>query len=233
MALFIKSPLEKLYAKSYKLKALGSLPPALEALYTDTVFDDKSCLFEHEIISLDFETTGLDFNEDIVLSMGYVIIKNGAIDFNTSCHKYLNVQNVIKSGSAIINQITPEQLISGEDTQQAFDELLSLMRNKIVLCHAATIEKNFILHHYGLEADSSVPLVFLDTLKLERSLVSYSGNVSDLSLSAIRKKRQLPSYVAHNALADSVATAELFLCQVRDIFGKETPTLGPLYKRSI
>lgn len=66
-----------------------------------------------DIVSIDFATTGVDLLQDYVLSIGGIEINKGAIDFITSFHYYVNNSSFIKKDAAIINQITPEQLLEG------------------------------------------------------------------------------------------------------------------------
>ncbi|WP_418135139.1 hypothetical protein [Psychromonas sp. GE-S-Ul-11] len=54
----------------------------------------------------------------------------------------------------------------------------------------------------------------------------------DNRLTAVRKRYQLPQYNAHNALVDSLATAELLLAQIARIYRHKPVTLETLYKIS-
>lgn len=205
----------------------------LKILYETPMLSYDTNIKECDVVSLDFETTGLDFNKDCILSLGFVTIEKGHIDFASAKHQYINAMNKIKGNSAVINQITPEALMNGIDEYEAISSLVNFLAGKIVLCHAKIIEKSFILKALNIKNERDLPLIFLDTLKIERSLVSRYTDIKDFTLSNIRQRRNLPSYVAHNALADSVATAELFLAQIKDVFSTNTPTLKELYKRSI
>ena len=69
-------------------------------------------------------------------------------------------------------------------------------------------------------------------MEIERKLNKANPNI-DVRLSSIRERRKLPEYEAHNALIDSLATAEVFLAQIRDVFNNKPATLLPLYKRSL
>lgn len=225
---------DKIYAlERARLKALknGTVPKGAEALYQHPLPKADTPLRELEFASIDFETTGLNFAEDYILSMGGVLMHGAQIDFASGFHCYLRAGDKVKSNSAVINQITPEALISGISPQQALSELIEKLAGRVVICHAAVIERSFILKLLGLRPSFKLPLVFLDTMLLEKSLQSHSGRTEDLRLNAIRERRGFPPYVCHNAFADSVAAAEVFIAQVKEIFGTETPKLGPLYQR--
>lgn len=216
-----------------RLKALkhGTVPKGAELIYQHALPGADTPLRELEFASIDFETTGLDFAQDYILSMGGVLMRGAQIDFASGFHCYLKAGDKVKNSSAVINQITPEELYAGISPQQALTELLDKLAGRIVICHAAVIERSFILKLLGLKPNFKLPLIFLDTLLLEKSLLSHSGRTEDLRLTAIRERRGFPPYVCHNAFADSVAAAEVFIAQVKEIFGSKTPTLGPLYQR--
>ncbi len=227
------SPLSRLEKKRQQALNLGKVPPAAAAFYENPVPLATAKLSDLSFTALDFETSGLDLNQDSILSFGGVNLSGDQIDFSSGFHHYLKVGDKIKKDSAVINQITPEQLSSGLDSDEARALLIQKLAGRIVICHGAMIERSFLLKMLGLKPNFTLPLIFLDTLKIERSLMHRQFKVDDLRLCTIRARRNLPPYVCHNALADSVACAEVFLAQVKDVFGKTRPTLGQLYKRSL
>lgn len=237
-SLFAFSPLTRLEKQRQKALRTGTVPApdcaSLQRLYDTALPGPDTDLSTLKILSLDFETTGLNFEQDYVLSMGGVVLQGQEIDFGSAFHSYIQIPSpeLINTQTAVINQITPENLYAGRSVQEALQLIFERACDHIILCHAAVIEHTFILKMLG-DRHLHIPVIFLDTLKLERSLMKEPGQKEDLRLSALRHKRGLPDYVAHNALADSVATAELFLAQVKDIFGTRKATLGPLVKRSL
>ena len=57
---------------------------------------------------MDFETTGLDSNNDEILSVGSVTIKNLILSLSSAQHYYMLAANAIKPETAVINHILPE-----------------------------------------------------------------------------------------------------------------------------
>ena len=226
----LKDPLTKLEIKRQKLLDKGAFPKVLEPLYQSALPPKDALISDLKILSLDFETTGLNFKEDCVLSMGAVEIYHNEIDFAKGFHHFLDVSDALFKGSPIIHQITPEQLAGGLDPYEAMLKLIDLLQGKVLLTHAGEIERNFLLKTLKLPLNTFLRIVSLDTFKIEKSLFTYSHNVDDLSLFKIREKRGLPPYISHNAFADAVSTAEVFLAQIAQIFGKEEKTLLKLFK---
>ena len=62
-------------------------------------------------------------------------------------------------------------------------------------------------------------------MALEEIRLQRQGKRNGLHLGDCRTRYYLPEYAAHNALIDAVATAELFLAQMRYRFGTHPPAL--------
>lgn len=185
------------------------------------------------MLVLDMETSGLNPAQDRILSMGWIPIVDGTLRLGESCHYYLAAETV-SAESSVIHHITPQVLYGGLDERDALSKLLEAIAGRLLVAHGAAIERRFLgallARQCGIEHE--LPLLWLDTLVLERSLLRNRHVQSvDYRLSEIRKRRGLPSYLAHNALADAVATGELLLVQMKEILAGQPQALGPLYRR--
>lgn len=229
------SPLVKLKKRCKKALNDPNLSEELKPFYERELPSPDDLLKDLKLTSIDFETTGLNFDEDVVLSMGGISFDSGSIDFSTSFHQLLNVDpKKIKSNVAIINQITPEQLIGGLNPHEAFIKLMDKLAGGLVLTHCQIIESTFLRKSLHIPEKFPLPMIFLDTMAIEKNLLKNQGNfqLEYVRLNKIRERRGFPAYEAHNALADSLATAEVFLAQLHDIFGKKPYILKEVYKRS-
>lgn len=233
MSLFSRfTPIEIHRRRCLKFANSKNCPEYLKAFYQREPPNANSFIDECHFTSIDFETTGIDPNKDYVLSIGGICLRKGAIDFTTSFHYYVNNSKFIKKDSAVINHITPEQLEQGKEPVTAMIELLDKISGGLVLMHCMYIETNFIKSTLSLRKKDPLPFISLDTMAIERQL-HHDASVEDVRLSAIRERRGFPAYEAHNALVDSLATAEVFLAQEKDVFKNKRPYLLPLYKRSL
>ncbi len=233
MSLFSRfTPIEIHRRRCLKFATSRNCPDYLKAFYERELPNANSYIDECRFTSIDFETTGINPDRDYVLSVGGICLKKGVIDFTTSFHYYVNNSKFIKKDSAVINQITPEQLEQGKEPVTAMLELLDRIAGGLVLMHCMFIETNFIKSTLGLRRKDPLPFISLDTMAIERKL-HLDATVEDVRLSAIRERRGFPAYEAHNALVDSLATAEVFLAQEKDVFKSRRPYLLPLYKRSL
>ncbi|MGN5129715.1 3'-5' exonuclease [Aeromonas hydrophila] len=185
------------------------------------------------MLVLDMETSGLNPAQDRILSMGWIPVVDGTLCLGQSCHHYL-ASEAVSAESSVIHHITPQALYGGLDEKEALSKLLEAMTGRLLVAHGAAIERRFfsalLARHCGIEHE--LPLPWLDTLALEKSLLcNRLVQKGDFRLSEIRHRRGLPPYLAHNALADAVATGELLLVQMKEILAGQPRVLGPLYRR--
>lgn len=176
-------------------------------------------MVELPILAVDFETTGLDAKADKLLSVGFVTLKHEQIKLNTCYHQIIKTKNRLEESNVIIHQITDAQKEQGQPLHLVIEKLLKALAGKVMLVHFARIERQFLqqacLELYGLVPDFPI----IDTLviakrQLDKRDISYDP--SELRLSKLRHKYQLPDHHGHNALNDAIATAELLLAQVNN-----------------
>jgi len=174
---------------------------------------------ELPILAVDFETTGLDAKADKLLSVGFVAMEHEQIKLNSCYHQIIKTKARLEESNVIIHQITDAQKEQGQQLHLVVEKLLKALTGKVMLVHFARIERQFLkqacLELYGLVPD--FPMI--DTLviakrQLDKRDVSYDP--SELRLSNLRHKYQLPDHHGHNALNDAIATAELLLAQVNN-----------------
>jgi len=169
-----------------------------------------------EYLAVDLETTGLDPRDDLILSIGHVVVRGALIDLASASHRTVRIGHSIPEASAVIHQITDDQAARGEDLDAVLAGLLTALRGRVMIAHHARIERSFLSaacrRLYG--RNLLVPVADTQALarrNLERRNIPFKG--SDLRLHALGERYNLPRYEAHNALSDALAAAELFLAQ--------------------
>ncbi len=174
-------------------------------------------VYKLPILSVDFETTGLDARLDKLLSVGFVEINRQQIKLNSCYHQIIKTKNQLEESNVIIHHITDQQKDQGQELRIVVEALLKALAGKVMLVHFARIEKQFLmqacLELYGMTPNFPI----IDTLaiakrRLDKRDVAYDP--SELRLSSLRNKYQLPEHHAHNALNDAIATGELLLAQI-------------------
>nr|WP_231892632.1 3'-5' exonuclease [Vibrio sp. UCD-FRSSP16_30] len=188
---------------------------------------------ELDYIILDLETTGLDSLNDIILSIGWVVLSKRKIDLAGACHYYINQESQVKPETAIINHITPEMLNEGVSIHDAMKAFYDAALGKVIVAHGCVVETNFINQylktHYHVW---DLPFIWLDTLCIEKKMAKARNDVEDvdLTLSGTRARYKLPEYNGHNALCDALSTAELLMAQIKRLEPDQDIKFGYLYK---
>ena len=187
-----------------------------------------------DYLALDFETTGLDVNNDLILSIGWVEINHSYIDLASCKHHYINSKSQIKPMTAVINHITPQMLDEGESIHDAIKALFNASKGKILVAHGCIVEAQFLQKYMQRNFQlTALPLLWIDTLSIEKHMAMSVNNPDiDLTLASTRERYNLPEYNSHNALADAVSTAELFLAQQKKLQPNHKMRFGQLYKMS-
>ncbi|WP_448212490.1 exonuclease domain-containing protein [Colwellia sp. MEBiC06753] len=189
------------------LKAFLSVPfPNTNAAIADT-----------PMLSLDFETTGLNAASDQLLSMGYVSVEQLNIKLGTADHFLLKSQKQRAGDNVAIHQITEQESLSGYDLEHAVERLLNALAGKVMLVHYAKVEQTFLAYACKKLYGYAPVYPIIDTLvvakrRLDMRQAAYDP--SNLRLTALRDSYHLPGHYAHNALNDAVATAELLLAEI-------------------
>lgn len=215
-------------------KAAARASGALADFYAVPAPSEETPASELNLLSVDFETTGLDASCDQILSIGYVPVDGDAITLAGAVHRVLAAR-VEVGQSAVFHGITDDQLASGMPVEEAVAETLGALAGRVLLAHFAKIETEFLSllceRLYG--APLVVPVV--DTLVLHDRLVNRGFDdeslAGQLRLWNARTRYGLPVYKAHNALTDAVATAELYLAHVAEFSAEKVQTLKTLRSR--
>jgi len=172
---------------------------------------------EHEYLVLDMETTGLDGATDRAISLGWVLIKNGAIKLASARHILLD-NGPIDEKTVAIHMITDQDIAElGRNPSVAMRYLRQLLLDKVLVVHHAPIEQVFLEKLWVEHRLKPLTCVMLDTLAMEREKHSRQQTMlanDSFRLGECRKRYGLPDYAGHNALSDAQATAELLLAQL-------------------
>lgn len=206
-------------ARAHYLKK-HQVPDNIKALLDAPLPELDADLYLLDYVALDFETTGFDPTQDNLLSVGYLPIRKQCLIVNQAVETFVKSSEKIKAQTAVINHITPEMLATGRDLQTVMDGLFTAMTGQVLIAHGSMIEKSFIDHYVAEHLKlPPLPLLWLDTLTIEKSLSMHQGNNdADFRLASVRERHGLPEYAAHGALIDALATGELYLALLKKRF---------------
>ena len=181
------------------------------------LIDKSSDIHRVPLLSLDFETSGLDARKDHIVSAGYVAIVDGMIQLSTARHELVKLGGSLTEQSVVIHKITDDDVSAGLPLDEVITNLLHALAGKIMVAHHAKIELTFLSHACQLLYGVSPRFPVVDTMRLAKQwMVQRNKEIEqgDLRLFNLRKRYGLPMYQAHNALSDAIATAELLQAQI-------------------
>ena len=205
-------------AESRRRKMLESAPEgALRDYLSVPLIDRNSDIHKISLLSLDFETSGLDARKDYIVSAGYVAIEDGMIQLSTACHELVKLTGSLTEQSVVIHKITDDDVSTGLPLDEVIANLLNALAGKIMVAHHAKIELTFLTQACQVLYGVSPRFPVIDTMRIAKQwMVQRNKEIEqgDLRLFNLRKRYGLPMYQAHNALSDAIATAELLQAQI-------------------
>jgi len=170
-----------------------------------------------DIVSVDFETTGLDAGQDKLLSIGCVNMSGGKIQLGSCFHEIIAIEQALCADNVTIHTITDTEIKNGLPLKQVFDHFLRLIAGKVLLVHFNKIEREFFNKACTQLYGAAPALPIIDTLCLAKKEFQRQGltfEPQNLTLANLRKRAKLPFYQQHHALSDAIATAELYLTMI-------------------
>lgn len=198
---------------------LGHKSPSQSAAFAET-----------EFVALDIETTGLDATTAQMLSVGWVVIRNGKVDLATADSYVVRPEGEV-GHSASVHGLTDTMVEAGRDRAMVLSKVVEALTGRVLVVHHAGLDKALLDRvcrvHFG--APLLVPVV--DTLALEHRRQRRRHHVDErrsLRLSDLRDAYRLPRYAAHDCLVDAIATAELLIAMVAHNDGAEATCLRDL-----
>jgi len=167
-------------------------------------------LREQRWVVLDLETTGLNMSKDRVLSIGAVVIEDGAIDFRQQFERTLQCRELKLSPSVLIHGLGPNAIAAGSDPAEALLELLEFIGDSPVLAFHAPFDQHMLGRAVKEHLGHKLQHVFLDVADIA-PLLCPQAQIREAGLDEWIEWFRLEVFERHNASADALATAELAL----------------------
>jgi DNA polymerase III subunit epsilon len=157
---------------------------------------------------LDLETTGLHTRSDEIISYAAVPINEGRIVLGDARHGFIRPRGSISPESVRIHGIRRDDLADAPPLDEALDDLLTAMAGRVLVVHVDWVERGFLtaaLRPRGLRLNEPV----LDTNRIAQA---YLPDLPEfVRLGDLAARLRLPCYPEHEALADAMTTAQVFL----------------------
>ncbi|MFZ5609088.1 MAG: exonuclease domain-containing protein [Pseudomonadota bacterium] len=203
-------------AGAQRYHARAKAPPALRAL-ARAAPSWRTLLRDLEFLALDLETSGLDPRRDEVLSVGWVVLRQGRVKLASARYHLVCPTRPISAETCAIHHIFDDLAARGRPWRAVFAAVLEALTGRVLVAHNMGIEWGFLSAMARRCHGAGFYCPRVDTLALERRRHARPGRqrrAGDLRLDAARARYGLPCHRAHHALSDAVATAELLLAQI-------------------
>lgn len=179
--------------------------------------DDRTTLDDLRLLALDVETSGLSSTRDRLLAVGWVPVDGTRIDLSGARRRVVRQDD--PGDTVTIHGLTHDDLHAGQPCAEVLAELRSALDGRVLLAHHAPFDLAFLNAAFRALGEQPVRPPIICTLDLQRRLVGRHGEVPQdaLRLWSARNRYGLAPTKAHDALADALACAELYLAQVAEL----------------
>lgn len=217
----------------YEQQATTVTDAALHDFYANGVVPPQTPISNVPLLAVDVETTGLNPKHDEIISIGLVPFSLARIRVAQGMHILVRPRRPLDAKSVVFHHITHSDIALAPDLDQVLDELFSRFAGHVPVVHFRHIEREFFDQAVRVRRGDSFLYPLIDTMEIEarrhrQSLWArlqrlFGRMPASIRLDDSRQRYGLPSYQAHHALIDAIATAELFQAQVAYYFKPETP----------
>jgi DNA polymerase III subunit epsilon len=185
-----------------QLKRLAQLP-------APAVLGDGALRNQRWVV-VDLETSGLNLNRDQVLSIGAVVIEDGAVDFSQMFERTLHRAETKLSPSVLIHGLGPSAIAAGTDPVEALLDFMAFVGDSPLLAFHAPFDQHMLCRALKDSLGYRLAHPFLDVADIA-PLLCPDANIREAGLDDWINHFKLQVGERHHASADALATAELML----------------------
>ncbi|MFJ3487061.1 PolC-type DNA polymerase III [Pseudomonas sp. NPDC090202] len=161
-------------------------------------------------VVLDLETSGLNMSRDEVLSIGAVVIEDGAIDLGQQFEVTLSRPDHKLSPSVLIHGLGPSAIAAGSEPVEALLDFMEFVGDSPLLAFHAPFDQHMICRALKESLGYRLQHPFLDVADIAPMLCPDAG-LRQAGLDDWTAFFGLHAEERHHASADALVTAELAL----------------------
>jgi DNA polymerase-3 subunit epsilon len=180
-----------------------------EHLPTAAALDDTA-LNQQRLVVIDLETSGLDMRRDQVLSIGAVVIEQGAIDLGQQFECTLHRHDHQVSASVLIHGLAPSAIAAGIAPAEALLGFMEFLGDSPLLAFHAGFDQRMLGRALKQTLGYRLRHPFFDAAELA-PLLCPQANIQQGGLDDWTDYFGLQVQQRHHASADALVTAELAL----------------------
>ena len=170
----------------------------------------ETSLRKQRWVVVDLETSGLNLNRDQVLSIGAMVIEDGAIDLGQAFERTLLRTDNPLTPSVLLHGLGPEAIAAGSDPADALLDFMAFVGDSPLLAFHAPFDKHMLGRALKESLGYRLQHPFMDVAALAPMLCP-QVNLREAGLDHWIRHFNLQVEDRHNASADALVTAELAL----------------------
>lgn len=201
--------------------------------------DQDQPIGSYDYVVFDTELTGLSNNQDEIISIGAVHVKDLKICAGEIFHSYIRPHTKFDATeSTFIHRITPEQIVDAPKLKQVMPQFIEFCGPALLVGHYVGLDMKFFNKAAQKLFGSIIKNPCIDTMYLaqaytEKCWTQYhdqynlqiSYNLADLS-----EAYGLPIFKQHDALHDALQTAYLFIFLIKQLQRQGLATLRDIFQ---
>lgn len=187
-------------------------------------------LSQQRLVVVDLETSGLDMKRDEVLSIGAVVIDQGAIQLAQTFECTLQRPDHQPSASTLIHGIAPSAIASGVEPAQGLLDFMEFLGDSPLLAFHAGFDQRMLARALRQSLDYRLQHSFFDVAELAPMLCPQAA-IRNGGLDDWTRYFGLQVQQRHHASADALATAELGLILFSKARRQQADSLQALEQR--
>jgi DNA polymerase-3 subunit epsilon len=162
-----------------------------------------------DLVSLDFEATGLDVQRDTIVSFGVVPIRMGRIEVGEAVYQLVDPGHVPPSNESItVHGLRPVDLRGAPSIEAARTALAAAIGGRFLVTWWAGVEAAFLDKIFG----GGVRRWLRRAVDVRNLVIALEGDAGrELTLTMAAERFGVPVANPHHALDDALVTAQLLL----------------------
>lgn len=174
------------------------------------LFDEPTC---DEYVCFDCETTGLDVQNDDIISIGAVIIKDNTILSSKKFIRFVKPKTKLQEEAIKVHHIREMDLDDAEDINRVIEEFLEFIGNRKLVGYFLEFDIAMINKYIKPKLGITLP-----NREYEVSAIYHDYKIEmipqsniDLRFDTLMKDLKIPAMGKHDAYNDAIMTAMMFI----------------------
>lgn len=163
-----------------------------------------------DYVAFDLETTGLSVEEDSIIEIGALKVRNGKV-----CERFMEFvkpTQPIPEKITEITGITNEMVAGARPTKDIIGDFVKFCETDVLVGHNIMFDYKFMKKH-AMQYKMTFEKNGIDTLQIARKVLKH---LESKSLGALCEYYQITNQAAHRAYHDALATAKIYHLMAHD-----------------